>query len=916
MEKSKTKTSLNLYVFLLLVFFIPGFTALNIPAFASETPVIYSISPQFIQQGQITTSVVTGVNLGSSVIGITGGDVYGVLLKKDPSGNSLTVQFAAQPTAIGEKTFFVRTADGQEVGFPIKVIPSGAPTIESIYPNTGAPGSSVLLYITGKDLTNPVVTAASDQILINSYRSSSDGTVLYLSLSLTRETTPGLYPVYINTIGGQTQADFIVSTSSLQDGDSFNSDPYSPNIFSVEANPLDKNQIILKGAMFDPDPNKNTVTLLENKEGSVTGREVEIVYSNNDEIIVNLPDYINSDSISFAVSSSDGRSSNIKSVNLDSLYNSEVPSNTQNTEETTSTDTESVSITTAPIDSAAMTTSAATTTNTSSVSIAENNQPQNTDQLKEDIPHNDSHPELIEDANVSRNVQNISQYLFNNNIDELKKDSSPLIGEINDPAKLISTIEESKQIKDQTDIIMLAIDEAKQNQDLSEKLKKAETLKSKVEELEKLLNSERQKNNPNQKKLQQYQKLLASVNAESRSQTFALLNNLLKYKPQLKNLLTQKPFDLAAIQPNIPNDAVILQYVPTEEGLIIFVVDNKNLKTRFNRYISKDILNREVQAYRELFEKEIEKINLTGRTTLITSWKPDKSNLYKKDILPLKTKNVFLYNALISPVEKDIVNKKVIAIIANGWLRYLPFQSLAKPTKDGDLSFLITDKSFVYLDSVIAVSKNMPPSLSSMSTITILANPDGSLTGANKEAEIITRLYTKTTMTLIQQSFNIPLINELAKKTDILHLATHGYLDSKDIDSSFLVTGKKQKGQTVIKEKLYLKDIYDLNLKDNKLVVLSGCDTGKLGNLLNEPDDIVGSLATAFRVAGANSIVASLWKAHDEATKIIMQSFYENLKAGTNKAEALRKAELKVKENPKYSHPVFWSLFNLMGDWR
>ena len=37
------------------------------------------------------------------------------------------------------------------------------------------------------------------------------------------------------------------------------------------------------------------------------------------------------------------------------------------------------------------------------------------------------------------------------------------------------------------------------------------------------------------------------------------------------------------------------------------------------------------------------------------------------------------------------MNKKVIAIIANGWLRYLPFQSLAKPTKDGELSFLISE---------------------------------------------------------------------------------------------------------------------------------------------------------------------------------------------------------------------------------
>ena len=47
-----------------------------------------------------------------------------------------------------------------------------------------------------------------------------------------------------------------------------------------------------------------------------------------------------------------------------------------------------------------------------------------------------------------------------------------------------------------------------------------------------------------------------------------------------------------------------------------------------------------------------------------------------------------------------------------------------------------------------------------------------------------------------------------------------------------------------------------------------------------------------------------------------MENFYKNMKNGLNKAEALRQALLKVKENPQYGHPLFWSLFNLVGDWR
>lgn len=899
----------------------------SLPAYSSGPPVIYSCTPQLLQQGQITNTVVTGENLNSTFVGVRGGngDVFAVILKQDPTGMSLTIQFATNPTASpGEREFFLKNSNQEEAKFPIQVVPSGAPSIDSIYPNTASAGSTTLLYLTGSRLTNPTVTTASDSLQINSYRSSNDGSVIYLSVSIPSNASPGTYQFYVSTLGGQGQADFIVTEKiNTSDDDSLNADPYSPGIYSIQQNPANKDQLILKGAMFDSDPTRNTVTLFEDNDGTVTSRQVEVISSNNNEIVVNLPPGIKSDSISFAVSSIDGKASNIKSYDIDSLKpDSTIGSPTNPTTNTTTTTNNSDPSGVPSSGTNTGTTATNTNTGTGTPSNTTHTDSNTTAQNDTKTPTttttstNDKNNEIIEEIAIAQNIKDINQFLFASNSDTSKNETSPSLSGVKDPAKLISSIEENKQIKNQVDLIMIALDEAKKNQDLSDAAKKAENLKQKVDELEKIIELEKQKNNPNQRKIAKYEQLLASASAESRSQTFTLLNNLLKYKPQLKNLLTQKPFDLAAIQPSIPNDAAIIQYVPTEEGLIIFVVDNKNLKTRINKLATKDILNKDVQEYRQLFEKEIERIKNTGRVTPIASWKDDKSISYKKDILPLKTKNAQLYKQLIEPIEKDIANKKVLAVIANGWLRYLPFQSLGKPTKDGDLNFLISNKSIVYLDSVIAVSKSLPPAISSMANITVLANPDGSLLGANKEAELITMLYGKSTTSLVQKPFNISLINQLSKKADILHLATHGYLDSSDINASYLVTGKKLLNGKPVQNKLLLKDIYDLNLANSKLVVLSSCDTGKLGSLSNEPDDVVGSLASAFRVAGANTILASLWKAHDEATKIMMQSFYENLKLGYDKAESLRRAELKLKENPKYGHPLFWSLFSLIGDWR
>lgn len=910
---NKNSYSLAKYSFLLLLLFQAFFTS---DSQAQTNSQIY-ISPSYIQiqQSGTTTATVTGTDLNMAVIGVNGNDIFGFISEQNPNGTKLTIQFSAQPTAeLGEREFFIRNGS-EESKFIIKVIPSGAPTIESIYPNSGAAGKTLFLKITGKGFITGT-TVQSNNLQISSYSSIPDGSVLIISISIPPDLTPGTYPIYINSPSQQqTQADFtVLSADNIQNNDAFNFDPYSPGIYSIELNPSNKNQLVIRGAMFDP--YQNTVNLLENTNNTITGRPIDVAYSNDNEIIINLPADIKADSISFTVSSPDGKSSNIKTVNLNSLQSSDT-TNTTNDQNSQIID----EIETPQIITSQPTQSINPQINENTNKDENNTKPEDAQQEANKPINNtvvsDEKPAVnAEEQNIAANIQNINQYLFGSSHLESKNSDSPSLDEANNPAKVISAIEEDKQIKAQVDLIMSALSDAKQNQELSNTLRKAEALKGKVDELEQLLNKEKQKNKPDLKKLAQYEKLLASANAESRSQTFTLLNKLLKYKPQLKNLLTQKPLDLATVQPNIPPNAAIIQYVPTEEGLIIFVVDNKNLKTRINKNISKDILDREIQSYKKLFENEIEKIKSTGRVTPISSWKNDKSVTYKKEILPIKEKTVFLYNTLISPIEKDIANKKVIAVIANGWLRYLPFQSLAKTTSDGDLRFLISDKSIVYLDSVVAVSRNQSPQLNNMANITIFANPDGTLTGANKEAELISKLFNKTTMAFTQKPFDVSLINQLAKKADVLHLATHGYLDGNNIDSSFLISGKKKTGNKITQQKLYLKDIYDLNLNNSKLVVLSGCDTGKIGSLSNEPDDIVGSLASAFRVAGANTILASLWRAHDDATKIIMQNFYENLQLGTDKAESLRKAELKVKENPKYGHPLFWALFNLIGDWR
>ena len=103
-----------------------------------------------------------------------------------------------------------------------------------------------------------------------------------------------------------------------------------------------------------------------------------------------------------------------------------------------------------------------------------------------------------------------------------------------------------------------------------------------------------------------------------------------------------------------------------------------------------------------------------------------------------------------------------------------------------------------------------------------------------------------------------------------------------------------------------------LNLWGTKLVVLSACDTG-VGEVRNG-EGIYG-LRRAFVLAGAESLVMSLWPVSDSTTRELMTNYYKNLKQGLGRAEALRAVQLDmIKRNSKL-HPFYWANFIQSGEW-
>ena len=147
----------------------------------------------------------------------------------------------------------------------------------------------------------------------------------------------------------------------------------------------------------------------------------------------------------------------------------------------------------------------------------------------------------------------------------------------------------------------------------------------------------------------------------------------------------------------------------------------------------------------------------------------------------------------------------------------------------------------------------------------------------------------------------------------ILHIATHGILDTKRPEKSglfFTMVNRDGKAQNGF---LGLQDVYSLHAPVD-LVVLSACRTG-LGKDV-QGEGLIG-LTRGFMYAGAASVVASLWKVDDEATAELMKRFYANmLKEGMTPAAALRAAQNSIRQQPQWSSPYYWAAFTVQGDHR
>lgn len=355
----------------------------------------------------------------------------------------------------------------------------------------------------------------------------------------------------------------------------------------------------------------------------------------------------------------------------------------------------------------------------------------------------------------------------------------------------------------------------------------------------------------------------------------------------LFQMLKLDPREAQQMGKKLQKDQVLVQYLPTPNSLFINVIGNKD-----NAII-------EVPIGSEQLNKVISNASLGLREKSSLVRGVSVKQAVQQASGALSTNLTTLYDWLIRPIEHYLDNKSHVFISPINQLTYIPFSALIR--KSGNKEQYAIERynlgvipSLYHLDLVLSHDESFA------SSELLAADPDGSLPGARKEIQNIKR-YMDDPIALIGEEFSVDNLEASLEDARIVHLATHGVLNSKSPVDSYILLANG--------ERLDIPTIATMNLSQTDLVVLSACETG-----VGKQGLEMATLARAFALSNVPTVVASLWKVDDASTARLMTLFYRAYQDEKDTVKAFAVAQRRmIKGESQYSHPSDWSAFNVIG---
>lgn len=268
-----------------------------------------------------------------------------------------------------------------------------------------------------------------------------------------------------------------------------------------------------------------------------------------------------------------------------------------------------------------------------------------------------------------------------------------------------------------------------------------------------------------------------------------------------------------------------------------------------------------------------------------------------------------LYHWLIAPLEETLQKEAIdtLVIIPDDALSLIPFAALY----DGK-QFLL-EKYAIVTTPGLQLTDPQPTPRENFETLLVGLSEGvqgfSPLPNVPEELNTISTILQGKSKQLLNEAYEKKALTDAVVKNTyrIIHIATHGEFNS-DPNQTFLLT---HDDKLLLNEFGKLLKLGQFSNEPVELLTLSACNTA------------VGDIRAAFGLAGialesgARSAVATLWKAEDKATMLLMIDFYRQFQSrpDLNKAQVLQAAQLNLLNQPQYRHPFYWSPFLFIGNW-
>jgi CHAT domain-containing protein len=364
-----------------------------------------------------------------------------------------------------------------------------------------------------------------------------------------------------------------------------------------------------------------------------------------------------------------------------------------------------------------------------------------------------------------------------------------------------------------------------------------------------------------------------------------ILVELKAANPELADMVSVEPLPVTEAQAMLSDSVALVEYFFAKDQLVSWVVD-RNQARAVQTPLDRNRLRESIVQFRRALIKRA------------------STESFSRE----------LYDLLVKPLEPLLTGAKQLVIVPHGVLHYLPFPALQK----ADSTYLIDRYALALAPSATVLGfcyrkgSSILEQAQENYRVLALGNPDVGnarfdLPFAEKEITSLEQTFSQIESYVRKQATPSALAAGTSR-ANLVHLSCHGVYDERNPLFSALLLAPDSTNAT---GRLEAFKIFGLKLNAS-LVMLSACETGLAK--VTGGDEVIG-LARGFIFAGTPSLIASLWTVDDLATAITVKRFYRYLKSGLSKAEALRQAQLVVRDQHN-RHPAYWASFGLTGDWR